>query len=87
MLTLPDVFENVCNKRIEKYKRGPDHIASEPGLACQASLKKDNIRIVIDMIQMVEILIIDGLCHAIHRHVKAIINIGKTFTKTKNHHI
>ena len=46
MLTLPDVFENVCNKCIEKYKRGPDHISSEPRLACQASLKKDNIRIV-----------------------------------------
>ena len=36
MLTLPDVFENVCNKCIEKYKRGPDHISSEPRLACQA---------------------------------------------------
>ena len=57
------------------YELEPAHFLSLPGLAWQACLKKTNIKLELltdyDMLLMVEEGIRGGICHSIHRHVKA----------------
>ena len=78
-LLLADVFENFRNKCIEIYELDPAHFLSAPGLAWQACLKKTGIRLElltdIDMLLMVEKGARGGICHAIHRYAKEIIDI------------
>ena len=75
-LLLADVFENFRNKCLEVYQLDPAHFLSLPGLAWQACLKKTNIKLELltdyDMLLlMVEEGIRGGICHSIHRYVKA----------------
>ena len=74
-LLLADVFENFRNKCLEVYQLDPAHFLSLPGLAWQSCLKKTNIKLEIltdyDMLLMVEEGIRGGICHSIHRYVKA----------------
>ena len=44
-LLLPDVFENFCNKCIEIWELDPDHVLSTPAFACQACLKKIEVKL------------------------------------------
>ena len=57
------------------YELDPAHFLSLPGLAWQACLKKTNVKLELltdyDMLLMVEEGIRGGICHSIHRHVKA----------------
>ena len=74
-LLLAEVFENFRNKCLEVYQLDPAHFLSLPGLAWQSCLKKTNIKLEIltdyDMLLMVEEGIRGGICHSIHRYVKA----------------
>ena len=57
------------------YELDPAHFLSLPGLACQACLKKTNVKLELltdcDMLSMVEEGIRGGICHSIHRYTKA----------------
>ena len=72
---LADVLENFRNKCIEIYELYPAHFSSPPRLAWQACFKKTRIKLDLltnnDMLIMVEKGIRGGICHAIHRYVKA----------------
>ena len=74
-LLLADVFENFRNKCLEVCELDPTHFLSLPGLAWQACLKKTNVKLELltdyDMLLMVEQGIRGGICHSIHRYVKA----------------
>ena len=82
---LADVFENFRNKCIEIYELDPGHFLSAPGLAWQACLKKTEVKLElltdVDMLLMVEEGIRGGICHAVHRHVKANNNYMKDYNK------
>ena len=84
-LLLADVFENVRNKRIEKYELDPAHFLSAPGLAQQSCLKQTGVELEfltnIDMLLMVEKGIRGGICHAIHTHAKANNKYLKNYDK------
>ena len=60
---------------LEIYELDQARIFSAPGLAWVTVLKKTKVKVDlltdIDMLLMVEKGIGGGLCHAIHRHVKA----------------
>ena len=60
---------------INVYELDPAHFLSAPGLASQACLKKTKVELElltdVDMLLMIEKGIIGGICHAIHRYVKA----------------
>ena len=74
-LLLADVFENFRDMCIKEYELDPPHFLSLPGLAWQACLKKTNIELELlidyDMLLMMEEGIRGGICHSIHRYVKA----------------
>ena len=74
-LLLGDVFENFRDMCIKVYELDPAHFISLPGLAWQACLKKTNIELELltdyDMLLMVEKGIRGGICHSIHRYIKA----------------
>ena len=74
-LLLADVFENFRDMCIKEYELDPAHFVSLPELAWQACLKKTNIELELltdyDMLLMVEKGIRGGICHSIHRYVKA----------------
>ena len=57
-LLLADVFENFRNMCIKVYELDPAHFLSAPGLACQACLKKTEVKLElltdVDMFLMVE---------------------------------
>ena len=82
---LADVFENFRNKCIEIYELDPGHFLSAPGLAWQACLKKTEVKLElltdVDMLLMVEEGIRSGICHAVHRHIKANNNYMKDYNK------
>ena len=77
-LLLADVFENFKSTCIKVYELDPAHFLSLPGLVWQACLKKTNVKLELltdyDMLLMVEEGIRGGICHAIHRLQKQIIN-------------
>ena len=74
-LLLADVFENFRNMCIKVYELDPTHFLSLPGLAWQACLKKTNVKLELltdyDMLLMVKEGVRGGICHSIHRYVKA----------------
>ena len=74
-LLLADVFENFRNTCLKVYELDPAHFLSLPGLAWQACLKKNNVKLELltdyNMLFMVEEGIRGGICHSIHRHAKA----------------
>ena len=84
-LLLADVFENLRNKCIEIYELDPAHFLSAPVLAWQACLKNTEIELElltdIDMLLMAEKGIRGGMCHAIHRYVKASNKYMKSYDK------
>ena len=86
-LLLADVFENFRNKCIEIYGLDPAHFLSAPGLAWQACLKKSEVKLElltdVAMLSMVEKGSRDGICHAIHRYLKANNNYMKNHDKNK----
>ena len=89
-LLLADVFENFRDGCINKYKLDPTHFLSAPGLAWQACLKKTGVKLKLltDMLMMVEKGIRSGICQAIYRYAKANNKyMGKNMMKTLNHHI
>ena len=74
------VYLKTLETSVSKYMiLGPAHFLSAPGLAWQACLKKTGVRLElstdIDMLLLVGKGIRDGICHAIHRYAKEIINI------------
>ena len=77
-LLLADVFENFRNTCIEVYELDPAHFLSAPGLAWQACLKETDVKLKLltdpNMLLMVEKGIRGGICHAILRYEKQIIN-------------
>ena len=83
-LLLADVFDHFRNKCIEF---DPAHFFSAPGLAWQAYLKKTEIvlelltEMLYIMLLMVEKGITGGICHAIHRYVKANNKYMKNYDK------
>ena len=79
-LLLAEVFENFRNKCIEIYEVDPAYFLSAPVLAWQACFKKKagiklELLTNVDMLLMVEKGIRGGICYAIHRYAKQIINI------------
>ena len=74
-LLLPDVFENFRNMCVKVYELDPAHLLSAPGLAWQACLKKTGVELElitnVDMLLMIEKGVRDGICHVIHKYVKA----------------
>ena len=74
-LLLAGVFENFRNMFIKVYELDPAHFLSAPGLAWQECLKKTEVKLELitdnDRLLMIEKGIRGGICHAIHRHVKA----------------
>ena len=74
-LLLADVFENFRNTCLKVYELDPAHFLLLPGLIWQACLKKTIVKLELltdyDMLLMVEEGIRGGICHSIHRYVKA----------------
>ena len=73
---LADVFENLRNICIKIYELAT-------GLAWQACLKKTEVKLVVDMLLMVEKGIRGGICHAIYRYAKANNKYMKKYNKYK----
>ena len=86
-LLLADVFGNFRNKCIEIYELDPAHFLSAPGLIWQVCLKKTEIILElltdINMLLMIEKGIGGGICHLIHRYVKANNKYMKNYDKNK----
>ena len=84
-LLLVDVFENFRDMCVKVYELDPAHFLSLPGLAWQACLKKTNIKLELltdyDMLLMVEEGIRGGICHSIHRYIKANNKYMKNYNK------
>ena len=86
-LLLADVFENFRNTCINVYELDPAHFPSPRGLACQACLKKTEVKLElltdVDMLLMVEKVIRGGIYHAIYRYTKANNKHMKNYNKDK----
>ena len=86
-LLLADVFENFRNMCIKVYELDPAHFLSLPGLACQACLRKTNVKLELltdyDMLLMVKEGIRGGICHSIHRYAKENNKYMKDYDKNK----
>ena len=86
-LLLADVFENFRNICVKIYELDPTKFISAPGLAWQAALKKNKVKLRlltdIDMLLMVEKDIRGGICHSIYRYPKANNKCKKHYDKNK----
>ena len=86
-LLLADVFNNFRDMCLKEYELDPAHFLSLPGLAWQACLKKTNIELELltdyDMLLMVEEGIRGGICHSMHRYVKANNKYMKNYNKNE----
>ena len=84
-LLLTDVFENFRKMCLKIYHLDPVKFLPARGLAWQAALKKTEVKLElltdIDMLLMVEKGIRGGICHAIHRYVKANNKCMKDYDK------
>ena len=74
-----------------RHKLDPAHFLSAPGLAWQACLKKTGVKLELltdyNMLMMIEKGIRGGMCHAIHKYVKANNKYMKIVIKTLTHYI
>ena len=68
---------------LERNEHDPAHFPTEPVLAWQAALKKLKLELLIDMLLLVEGGIRGGICHSIHRYVKANSKSWKDYRKNK----
>ena len=86
-LLLADVFENLRNHCLGIYELDPAHFLSAPGLARQACLKENGVKLElltdVDMLLMVEKGIRGGICKATHRYAKANNKYMKNHDKSK----
>ena len=86
-LLLADVFENFRNMCLKVYKPDPAHFISAPELAWQAAFKKTRVKLElltdIDVLLTVKKGIRRGVCHTIHRYVKANNKCMKDYDKYK----
>ena len=84
-LLLADVFENFRNTCLEIYELDPIYFVSAPGLACQACLKKTEVKLELiadyDMLLMIEKGIRGEICQATHRYAKANNKYMKNYDK------
>ena len=84
-LFLADAFENFRSKCIEIYEIDPTHFLPAPELTWQACFKKAGVELElltnIDMLLTVEKGIRGGMCHVIHRYVKANNKYMKNYDK------
>ena len=82
-----DVFNNFRNRCLKIYELDPAKFLSVLGLAWQAALKKAKVKLNlltdIDMLLMIKKGIRGGICHAIHRYVKANNKYMKDHDKNK----
>ena len=86
-LLLADVFENFRDMCIKVYGLDPAYFLSAPGLAWQACLKKTGVKLELlkdmDMLLMTEEGIRDGICHSVHRYLRANNKYMKDYDKNK----
>ena len=86
-LLLADMFENFRDMCIKEYELDPAHFLSLPRLPWQACLKKTNIELELltdyDMLLVVEEGIRGGICHSIHRYVKANYKYMKNYNNNE----
>ena len=86
-LLLADVFENFRKICFKIYHLDPGKFLSIFGLAWQVAFKKTEVKLElstdIDMLLIVEKGIRGGICHAIHRYVKANNKNTKDYDKNK----
>ena len=84
ILHLADIFQNF---REMCYELHPVKLVWAPGLVWQTALKKTEVKLKsltdIDMLLMVEKGIRDGICHTIHRYVKANNKYMKDYDKNQ----
>ena len=82
---LANVFENFRNICLDIYGLDPVYFVSAPGLACQACLKKTEVKLELltdyDMLLMIEKGIRGGICQATHRYAKANNKYIKNYDK------
>ena len=77
---------------LDIYELDPVYFVSPPGLACQACLKKTEVKLELltdyDMILMIEKDVRGGICQATHQHAKENNKHLKNFEKnTLSNHI
>ena len=86
-LLLGDVFENFRNTCFKVYELDPAHFLSLPGLAWQACLNKNNVKLELltdyDMLLMVKEGKRGGICHSIQRYAKANNKYMKNYDKNE----
>ena len=86
-LLLADVFGNFQNMCLEIYELDPGNFFSAPGLASQAALKKNKVKldllIDINMLLMVENGIRGGVCHSIYQYPRANNKYLNNYDKNK----
>ena len=86
-LLLAGVFENFRDKCIETYELDPAHFLSAPGLAWQACLKKNEVKLELltdnGMLLMFEKEIRGGMCQVSHHYSEANNKYMKNHDKNK----
>ena len=86
-LLLADVYKNFRNKCLEIYGLDPSYFYSAPGLAWQACLKKNGVKLElltdIDMLLMIENSIRGGMCQAIYGYAKSNNKYMKNYDKNQ----
>ena len=86
-LLLADVFEKFRDVCIKVYRLDPAYFLPAPGLAWQACLKKTGVKLEllkdIDMLLMIEKGTKGGICHSMHRHVRANNKYMKDYNKNE----
>ena len=84
-LLLADVFENVRDMCIKRYKLDPLYFVSALGLAWQACLKNTKVKLELitnyDMLMMVENGIRGGICQVPYKYAKANNKYMKNYDK------
>ena len=87
ILLLVDEFEDFQNMCLEIYELDPTRFLTAPGLAWEAVLQKNKVRLdhltEIDMLLMVKKGIRGGICHVIHIHAKVNNKYIKDYDKIK----
>ena len=86
-LLLADVFENLRNMCLKIYQYDHAKFLSTPGLASQAALEKNKVKLNlstdINMSLMVEKGVRGGICRSIYRYTEANNKYMKDYDKNK----